>query len=371
MTSVIPDDKKVTYNFLGGTGLKVSNISLGCATFGEVTWGWPDQCNEDLSHQLLNRYVEWGGNFLDTADMYALGNSEKFVGNWLERQPRENFVLATKCGLTMGVDQNINNLGLSRRHITESIQGSLQRLHTDFVDLYQMHIWDSGTRAEETLRTLDDLVRAGKVRYVGLSNVTGWQMQKLVDTTKRLGLNPIATLQQHYSLASRGSELEAFQVCKEAGIGVLPWSPLKGGLLTGKVKRGEKPTEGRLGAVANDPNFKVGEATPHWRTFDDKTFNIIDTLLAISEKRGRSIPQVALRWLLQKDIVSSVIIGVKTLAQLDDNMGAANGWSLTKEEMKQLDDVSAPILGYPYGMINSMNLDRVNQAANNTYIKST
>jgi aryl-alcohol dehydrogenase-like predicted oxidoreductase len=369
MAQPIPDEKKVAYNFLGASGIKVSNISLGCATFGEVTWGWPDQCNEDLAHQIINRYVEWGGNFLDTADVYAIGNSETFVGKWLESQPREKIVLATKCRGNMGVTQNINNVGLSRRHITESIQNSLQRLHTDFVDLYQIHGWDNGTRAEETLRTLDDLVRAGKVRYVGLSNVTGWQMQKLVDTTERYGLNPIVSLQQQYSLASRDSELEPFQVCKASGVGILPWSPLKGGLLTGKVKRGVKPTEGRLAAVADKTAIAM-EAAPHWDTFDSKTFDILDVVTEISEKRGHSIPQVALRWLLQKDIVSSVIIGAKTIAQLDDNMGAANGWSLTKEEMKRLDDVSAPTQGYPHGMVNGMNVDRVNPAANNVFIES-
>jgi aryl-alcohol dehydrogenase-like predicted oxidoreductase len=369
MSSPIPEENKVAYNFLGGTGLKVSNISLGCATFGKDEWGWPDQADEDVAHQIINRYVEWGGNFLDTADMYSLGGSEHILGKWLEKHHRDNYIIATKSGQSMSVEQNINNTGLSRRHITESIDGSLKRLHTDFVDLYQIHMWDYGTRVEETLRTLDDLVRAGRVRYVGLSNVTGWQMQKLVDTTERLGLNPIATLQQQYSLASRDSEMEAFQVCKAAGIGVLPWSPLKGGLLTGKVKRGEKPVEGRLAAVAASTAI-AQEASPHWSSFGDKTFDIIDVAQAIADKKGRSIPQVALRWLLQKDIVSSVIIGAKNLTQLDNNMGAANGWSLTKEEMKQLDDVSALDQGYPYGMVNGMNADRVNPAANNVYVSS-
>ncbi|CAG5122224.1 unnamed protein product [Candidula unifasciata] len=369
MTTPIPDENKVTYNFLGRSGIKVANISLGCATFGDVTWGWPGQTNEEASHQIINRYVEWGGNFLDTADMYALGKSEAILGKWLETQARDKFVIATKCGQTMGTEQNVNNVGLSRRHITASIDNSLKRLHTDFVDLYQIHIWDDGTTVEETLRTLDDLVRAGKVRYIGLSNVTGWQLQKMVDTSERFGLNSVVSLQQQYSLASRDSELEVFQVCKTYGIGVLPWSPLKGGLLTGKVKRGVKPTEGRLASVAAS-TAKVSQAAPDWKSFDDKTFDIVDTVEAIAKKRGRSIPQVALRWLLQKDIVPSVIIGAKTLAQLDDNMLAANGWSLTREEMSQLDDVSSPNRPYPYDMVFSLNADRVNPRANNFYVQS-
>uniref|UniRef100_A0A0B7BNS6 NADP-dependent oxidoreductase domain-containing protein n=2 Tax=Arion vulgaris TaxID=1028688 RepID=A0A0B7BNS6_9EUPU len=271
--------------------------------------------------------------------------------------------------MDMGVEQNVNNVGLSRRHITESIDGSLKRLRTDFVDLYQIHIWDDGTPVEETLRTLDDLVRVGKIRYIGLSNVTGWQMQKLVDTSEKYGLNSIVSLQQQYNLACRDSELEAFQVCKTSGVGVLPWSPLKGGLLTGKVKRGIKPTEGRIGYVAEEKS-RANPASPHWSTFNDKTFDIIDTAEAIAKKHGRSIPQVALRWLLQKDIVTSIIIGATSLAQLDDNMAAANGWSLSKEEMKQLDDVSAPTLPYPYDMIFNLNTDRVNRAANNFYTLS-
>ncbi|CAG5121739.1 unnamed protein product [Candidula unifasciata] len=369
MTTPIPEEHKVAYNFLGRSGIKVSNISLGCATFGDVTWGWPGQTNEEASHQIINRYVEWGGNFLDTADIYALGKSESIVGTWLERQPRDKFVIATKVRQNMGTDQNVNNVGLSRRHITASIDNSLKRLRTDYVDLYQIHAWDDGTPIEETLRALDDLVRVGKVRYVGLSNVTGWQLQKIVDTSERYGLNSIVSLQQQYSLASRDSELEVFQVSKSAGIAVLPWSPLKGGLLTGKVKRGVKPTEGRLGSVAANTAIPM-QAAPHWSTFNDQTFDIIETVEAIAKKRGRSIPQVALRWLLQKDIVPSVIIGAKTLAQLDDNMLAANGWSLTKEEMKQLDDVSRPALPYPYDMVFSLNADRVNPRANNFYVSS-
>ncbi|BFZ18585.1 hypothetical protein BsWGS_21626 [Bradybaena similaris] len=362
MTTSVPEDMKTPYVFLGPSGIKVSNICLGTWTFGENRFGRPGQTDEQASHEIIKRYVEWGGNFLDTADMYGQGESETIVGKWLETQPRDKFVIATKCRGNMGTDQNVNNVGLSRRHITESIDRSLQRLHTDFVDLYQTHAFDNGTPVEETLRTLDDLVRIGKIRYIGLSNVTGWQTQKLVDTTKILGLNSIVSLQQQYNLLSRESELESFQVCKNEGLGVLPWSPLKQGILTGKLRRGEAPTEGRAAFTA--------KVIPFLSDLSDRAFDIIDVVEDIAKKRGKSVPQVSIRWLLQKDVVTSVIIGARTLEQLDANM-AVNGWSLTKEEMQRLDDVSAQKLTYPYEMIYRMNTDRGNPTTSNFYVKST
>uniref|UniRef100_A0A0B7A912 NADP-dependent oxidoreductase domain-containing protein n=1 Tax=Arion vulgaris TaxID=1028688 RepID=A0A0B7A912_9EUPU len=369
MAAAVSEEQKLPNVFLGKSGLKVSNLCLGCMTFGESTWEVPGHCDEALSHQILNRYEEWGGNFLDTADIYGRGISEEIVGKWLETKPRDKFLIATKCRANMGLEHNANNVGLSRRHITKSIEGSLGRLRTDFIDLYQTHAWDDATPLEETLRTLDDLVRIGKVRYVGVSNVNGWQLQKLVDATKKLGVSPIISLQQQYSLVSRDSELEPFQVCKSAGIGVLPWSPLKGGLLSGKVKRGVKPTEGRIGWIAGNEQKKLHSA-PAFSTLDDKTFDVIELVEAIAKTHGRSTPQVAIRWLLQRDVVSSVIIGARTLAQLEDNLGAANGWSLTKEEMKQLDEISAGDQSYPYDMVFKMNEERKNPTANDFYVKS-
>lgn len=369
MAASIPEGSKTPYVFLGKSGLKVSNIALGTMTFGENQFGRPGNTDEAQSHEIINRYVEWGGNFLDTADVYGMGISESIIGRWLETQPRDKFVIASKCRFNVGTENNINNVGLSRRHITESIDKSLQRLHTDFLDLYQTHIFDAGTPLEETLRTLDDLVRVGKIRYIGVSNVTGWQLQKLVGTVDRLGLNPIISLQQQYSLVIRESELESFQVCKNEGIGVLPWSPLKGGLLAGKIKRGQKPTEGRLGWVAGDESKEM-QSAPNWKKLDDKTFDLLEALEAIANKHSKSVPQVAIRWLLQKDVVSSVIIGARTLAQLDDNLGA-NGWSLTLEEMQQLDQLSAKTELYPYQFVSGMNADRVNRQANDYYVQST
>ncbi|KAK3750659.1 hypothetical protein RRG08_005511 [Elysia crispata] len=230
------------------------------------------------------------------------------------------------------------------------------------------HLFDNATPVEETYRTLDDLVRCGKVRYVGVSNVTGWQLQKIVDTQRQLGLNPIVSLQQQYSLASRDSELEPFQVCKNEGIGVLPWSPLKGGLLTGKVKRGEKPLQGRLGWVAQDAR-RAYQSHPLWHALPEQMFDIVDTAEAIGKIYGRTIAQVSIRWLLQRDVTTSVIIGATSLAQLDQNM-AVNGWSLSADEMAQLDKISTTELPYPYEMIFRANEDRMNHYISGGFVKS-
>ncbi|KAI8783011.1 1-deoxyxylulose-5-phosphate synthase YajO [Biomphalaria glabrata] len=369
MTTEVSSDNKLPSVFLGQSGLKVSNLCLGTMTFGESQTGRIGQSDEDLSHQIINRFVERGGNFFDTANVYGRGTSENILGKWLERQTRENFIIATKVRSNMGVENNPNNVGLSRKHITSSIDASLGRLRTDYVDLFQAHAFDDGTRLEETLRTFDDLVRAGKVRYIGVSNFTGWQLQKLVDTSERLGLNPIVSLQQQYSLVCRESEFEPFQVCKTAGIGVLPWSPLKGGLLTGKVKRGVEPTEGRLGwSVANAK--ARNQTAPVLSSLSDRTFDIIESAENIGQKYGRSVAQVALRWLLQKDVVSSVIIGARTLEQLEDNLGAGSGWALSQEEMNLLDDLSKPSIQYPYGNLIQRNADRQNRNAISPYVKS-
>ncbi|XP_059142377.1 uncharacterized oxidoreductase YrpG-like [Physella acuta] len=370
MASPVQAEQKLPYVYVGRSGLKVSNLCLGAMTFGESAQGLPGQCDEELSFQILDRFVEWGGNFIDTADVYGLGKSEEIVGKWLEKRARENVVIATKVRANMGTQNNVNNIGLSRRHITASIDRSLQRLRTDYVDLYQAHNFDDATRMEETLRTFDDLVRCGKVRYIGASNFLGWQLQKLVDLNEKLGLNPIISLQQQYNLVSRESELEPFQVCKTSGIGVLPWSPLKGGLLSGKVKRGQRPTEGRLSWVADDLASRACQCAPSWASFGDQTFDLLEAGEAIAKKYDRSLAQVAIRWLLQKDVVSSVIIGARNLKQLDDNLGAGNGWSLTKEEMQQLDDLSQTKLPYPYEMVFRMNADRRNTNAVDQYVRS-
>ncbi|VDI65996.1 Hypothetical predicted protein [Mytilus galloprovincialis] len=219
----------VEYTHVGKSGLKVSNVCLGTMTFGK-NHDHPNarlqKINEEKSHKLLDRYVELGGNFLDTANVYCLGQSEQIIGTWLKKQKRDNIVVASKVWFQMGMEPN--SVGLSRRHIIKSCEDSLERLQTDYIDLYQTHLWDDATPIEETMRTLDDLVRCGKVRYIGACNLVGWQMQKVVDLTKYMGLTPLISLQQQYNLLTRHSEFEEFQVCKNEGLGVLPWSPLKG-----------------------------------------------------------------------------------------------------------------------------------------------
>jgi len=361
MASTIPAESKLPMTFLGNSGLRVSNICLGAMTFGESTFqGVPGQLDEAGSHALINRFVEWGGNFIDTANVYGRGNSEKVVGSWLSGQERDRYVIASKVRFPMD-PTNPNSGGLGRRHIMQSVEQSLKRLQTDYIDLLQTHLWDDGVPLEETLSALNDLVRCGKVRYLGCSNVSGWQLQRIVDVTKQMGYNPFVSLQQQYNLVARESEFEPFQVCKLNGLGVLPWSPLKGGFLTGKVKRGQEPSEGRLGWMAKDANKLKLQSAPKLADVDkERNWATLDALEKIAKTKGKSIAQVSLRWLLQKPVVSSVIIGATKMTQLDDNLGAGNGWSLTEEEMAELDALSAPEVPYPYEMIWRINGDRKN-----------
>lgn len=344
-------EAKVAYNFLGRSGVRVSNICLGTMTFGAGPA--PTQADEELSHKILDRYAELGGNFLDTANVYGKGASEKVVGNWLKKRDRDSIVLATKVRFPMDA-ANVNKVGLSRRHIIESCEESLDRLQTDYIDLYQSHMWDNATPIEETLRTFDDLVRCGKIRYFGACNLCGWQIQKVVDKIEMMGLNSCVTLQQQYNLLARQSEFEEFMVCANEGIGVLPWSPLKGGVLTGKFERDRSPeaTGSRIGFIHQDES-KAMQAAPAWSKYrdDESYWNLMSVLKDIAQKHGKSVPQVSLRWLLQKDVVCSVIIGATSVKQLEDNMGASNGWSLSEEDMLRLDEASPRVNLYPHEML--------------------
>jgi len=315
------------------------------------------QCSETESHAILDRFVELGGNFIDTADVYQQGLSEEIIGNWLSKQKRSNLVIATKVRGTMG--DAPNDLGLSRKHIMDGVDASLKRLQTDYIDLYQIHFWDDGSPLEETLTAMNDLVRCGKVRYVGASNVTGWQLQSIVDLCQQRGYDRWLALQQQYSLLSRESELEVFHVCKNEGIGVLPWSPLKGGLLSGKYKQSmdSLPEDSRLKWVSEKEGRK-SQAAPDITAVSEKAWLVIDTVEKVAQECKKSVAQVALRWLLQKEIVSSVIIGAKTVQQLEDNMGAASEWELTPEQMERLDEVSMFDVPYPYEMVWRLNKNR-------------
>ncbi len=325
------------YRNLGSTGTLVSTLCLGTMTFGAET-------DADGAHAQLDRFVERGGNFLDTADVYSRGISEEIIGGWLRQRPgvRDRVVVATKGRFPMGDDPN--DVGLSRVHLTRALEASLRRLGTDHVDLYQAHAWDPLTPIEETLRFFDDAVRAGKIRYAGVSNFTGWQLQKAALLTAHRALTPIVTLQPQYNLLARDIEWEIIPVCVNEGIGVLPWSPLAGGWLTGKYRRDEAPTGAtRLG---EDPQRGV-EAYDRRNT--ERTWQVVDALRTVAEGRGVSMGVVALAWLVDRPAVTSVILGARTLDQLDDNLGAA-GLHLNAEETDVLDKASAPLVAdYPYG----------------------
>ncbi|KAJ8310894.1 hypothetical protein KUTeg_012759 [Tegillarca granosa] len=311
----------------------VSSVIMGATSVEQlennmVAGSGPTQANEKMSNKIMDKYVELGGNFLDTANVYSQGLSEKIIGNWLQGQNRDDIIVATKVRGYTGPKPNQS--GLSRRHIMKSCEESLERLQTDYIDLYQPHLWDSATPIEETYKALNDLVRCGKVRYIGVSNVTGWQLQKIVGSMKNMGLDP-----QQYNLLCRHSEFEEFRVCVNEGIGVIPWSPLKGGVLTGKFKRGEKldTEKSRIGFISKDES-KAMQAAPAWSQYADKEsyWKLIEYMDQIAKNHGKTIPQVALRWLIQKNIVSSVIIGATSVEQLENNMGAGSGWSITLDE---------------------------------------
>src|SRR5512138_147417 len=324
------------YRFMGRTGLKVSEICLGCQTFG---WG----ADEPASHALADRFVAAGGNFFDTSNIYNEGKSEMILGSWLKRRKdRAQLVIASKVFFPAG--QGPNDTGLSRKHILEQIDISLRRLHTDYLDLYQMHCWDASTPLEETLRTLDDLVRIGKVRYVGTSNYTAAQLTRAIMLSGMYGWVRFDCLQPEYSLLVRSTEWELMPLCVSEGIGVIPWSPLAGGWLTGKYKRGQPPPpDSRVGRADRWDDLPEQRETEH-------TWCILDALQEVSGECAKSQSQVALNWLLQQPGVTAPIIGARTLSQLEDNLGSV-GWSLSAEQIAKLNAASDIPLPSPYNFI--------------------
>ena len=299
------------YRTLGRTGCVVSTLALGTMTFGNET-------DEDGAHEQLDRFIEAGGNLVDTADVYNGGVSEEIIGRWLAAHPsdREQVVLATKGRFPTGTGPN--DVGLSRRHLSRALDASLTRLGVDCVDLYQVHSWDPVTPLEETLRFLDDAVRAGKTRYVGLSNFTGWQLQRAVDLAERHGLSRPETLQPQYNLLVREIEWEILPACAANGLGVLPWSPLGGGWLTGKYDAQRRPT----GATRLGENPDRGVEAYDRRGRSERTWAVIDAVREVADGRGVTMSQVALAWVADRSPVTSVILGARTLEQLDDNLGA-------------------------------------------------
>jgi aryl-alcohol dehydrogenase-like predicted oxidoreductase len=333
---------------LGRSGCVVSAYSLGTMTFG-------DESDEAVSHAQLDTFVEAGGTFIDTADVYAATRSESIIGRWLADRPadvREQVVLASKGRFPTGPGPN--DVGLSRRHLARALDASLARLGVETIDLYQVHSHDPLTPIDETLRFLDDAVAAGKVHYVGLSNFTAWQLQRAVDLTEFRGWVPPVTLQPQYNLLAREIEWEIVPACLANGLGLLPWSPLGGGWLTGKYRRDERPTGAtRLG---EDPDRGV-EAYAR-RSAVQRTWDVLEAVEEVAEGRGVSMAQVALAWVLDRPGVTSVILGARTVEQLEDNLGAV-GLHLDEEEIARLDAASDPGVGdYPYGDLGRDQRDR-------------
>jgi aryl-alcohol dehydrogenase-like predicted oxidoreductase len=326
------------YRTLGRSGCSVSNLCLGTMTFGAET-------DEAGSHQQLDRFVEAGGTLVDTADVYSAGVSEEIIGRWFAARPAdvtERVVLATKGRFPLGSEPNA--AGLSTRHLTRALDASLGRLGLDVVDLYQVHAFDAHTPLEETLRTLDGFIRAGKINYYGLSNFTGWQLTKAVQLAAALGVAAPVTLQPQYSLIVREIEWEIVPAALDAGLGLLPWSPLGGGWLSGKYRRDQRPTgDTRLG----DNPERGMEA---WdRRGTERTWAIVDAVQSVAEARDVTMAAVALAWVTNRPAVTSTILGCRTMEQLEANLLAAD-LTLTPEEVAALDTASDPQASdYPYG----------------------
>ena len=333
------------YRYLGRTGLKVSELCLGAMTFGR-------ESSEEVSIQMLDCFLEAGGNFIDTADVYSRGLSEEILGRWLQTKHRDELVIATKVRFSMGPGPN--DLGLSRKHILAAVDASLRRLSTSYIDLYQVHMWDPGTPLEETLEALHQLVRSGKVRYLGASNYAGYQLQRAIDLSRQMGGEAFSCLQPLYNLLDRSFEWELQPVCEAEGVGVIPWSPLRGGWLSGKYRRG---------MAGPPPDTRIDEAekqgwSESWAGYaNERTWNVIDTLLAIASEVEKTPAQVALNWLLQKPTVAAPILGARTMTHLEDNLGAT-GWSITTDQVTRLDQASSLPLPYPYESLSQQRASR-------------
>ncbi len=328
---------------LGKTGLRVSKLCLGAMTFGNKDWG----CDEKTSIEITHRFLEAGGNFIDTADGYAGGVSEEITGKAISDR-RQSVVLATKVFAPMGPGPN--DKGLSRKHILDAVDGSLKRLGTDYIDLYQVHGFDQSTPIEETLRALDDCVRSGRVRYIGCSNHFAWQLMKAVALSKELGLARYDCLQPQYSLVSRSIEREILPLCVDQGIGVIPYSPLAGGILTGKIRKGKAAPKGtRADVNPFGGNFYT----------EDRKLAIAERVIEIAERINATPSSVALSWCANQPGITSPIFGARTMKQLETNLASLD-LELGEEEIKELDKASALPTEYPadiLAMFKRMNKD--------------
>lgn len=327
----------MNYRQLGGAGLRVPALSLGTATFGGTNeffkrWGTADIKE---ASRLIDISLEHGMNLFDTANVYSLGSSEEILGAALEGR-RTRSLISTKGSFSMG--DGPNDKGASRYHIIREVEASLKRLRTDYIDIYFIHGYDRTTPMEETLSALDDLVRTGKIRYIGCSNFSGWQLMKALSTSEKLGLAKYVVYQGYYSLLGRDYEWELMPLAIDQNVGLMVWSPLGWGRLTGKIKAGQPLPEGRIksGGAAGGPHVE-----------DDLLFGVVRVLDEIAAETNKTVPQVAINWLLQRPTVANVVLGARNEAQLIDNLGAL-GWSMTETQTARLDEVTAQQPRYPH-----------------------
>ncbi len=320
------------YRYLGRSGLLVSRICLGTMAFGMKDWG----CDQATTTEIVNKFIDGGGNFFDTADVYSVGVSEEMLGIAIRDLHRDDLVLATKCWFRM--DPTPNGKGLSRKHIIRSIDNSLQRLGTDYIDLYQVHGPDWHTPMEETLRALDDAVRSGKVRYIGCSNYFAWQVVKANAIAEAAHLTRFISGQHMYNLIRRDIEREILPACADQGLGLLCWSPLGSGFLSGRFERGQEPPEGTRISYRKQIDMP--------RYFSEAAFDIVDEVKAVAKETGKTPAQVSLAWLLYDKRVTAVIIGPRTVEHLETSLPVGD-WNLTDQQHARLSDVVPFEHGYP------------------------
>lgn len=324
------------YKLLGRSGLRVSELALGTMTFG-TDWGWG--ADEAESRRMFGIFAEAGGNFLDTANVYTQGTSERYVGAFIASD-REHWVVGTKYTLAALRPDDPNASGNHRKSMMQSIEASLKRLGTDYIDLYQLHGFDAMTPLEEVMQTLDDLVRVGKIRYIGCSNFSGWHLMKSLAVSEKYGLARHVAHQAYYSLVGRDYEWELMPLALDQGVGTVVWSPLAWGRLGGKFRRGQPlPKDTRL---ASPVTAQRGPQVP-----EEYLYRVVDALDAVAAETGKSVAQVALNWLLRRPSVATIVMGARNEAQLRQNLGAV-GWKLTPAQIAKLDAASAVPLAYPY-----------------------
>jgi aryl-alcohol dehydrogenase-like predicted oxidoreductase len=332
----------MNYRSLGRSGLKVPELCFGTGTFGDGSneffkaWGTVQDAE---ARRLIDICMEAGCNFFDTADIYSDGQSETAFGKAVAHLKREDILISTK-GTFRGSNVGPNNVGSSRYHLIQALENSLKRLNTDYIDVYHMHAFDATTPVDETLNTLDNFVRSGKVRYIACSNFSGWHLMKSLSVSERYGWAKYVGHQVYYSLVGRDYEWELMPLGVDQGVGALVWSPLGWGRLTGRIRRGHPlPENSRL------QSKMVVDAgpTPDW----EYVYKVVDALDKVAEETGKTVPQIALNWLLQRPTVSTLVIGARDEKQLRANL-AASGWSLTPAQVQALDDASEVNPAYPY-----------------------